>query len=281
MRVGLIALGSHQGAITARSIAQSWPVTVDTHDRATVEALAGIDMTRVESLAELAAACDVVVFREVHDDHDVERLIRDLGEALPPRGVVINTRPWGQPGTLRRWADVGCAAGVAVLDAMSSGPTGQSSGPSWASLMAGGDRDAFDRCRAVLESVATTVSYVGGPGTGELAKLVNTLVFNANVMVVAEMLALGDRLGFERAGLVDVIRASSGASWALDNLAGGAMHRWGDVHSNVAMFRARLDAIGAEIRERGLQPSPLEDWARSGIDALPAALDHFSDFIHT
>jgi 3-hydroxyisobutyrate dehydrogenase-like beta-hydroxyacid dehydrogenase len=106
-------------------------------------------------------------------------------------------------------------------------------------------------------------------------------VFNANVMVVTEMLALGDRLGFERANLVDLIRASSGASWALDNLARGAMHQWGDVQSNVAMFRARLDAIGAEIRERGLPPSPLEDWARCGIDALPAALDHFSDLIHT
>jgi 3-hydroxyisobutyrate dehydrogenase len=284
VRVGLVAMGSHQGARTARSIAASWPVTVVADDRSTIDALAGLEVATAASLRDLASASDVVVFREIADDEDVEGLIRELGLAMAPDGVVVNTRPWGQPATLRRWADIGRGVGVAVVDAMTSGPIALDDAVdarSWTALMAGGERDAFERCRPILESVATTVSFVGGPGSGELAKLLNTLVFNANVMIVAEMLAVGDRLGFDRRGLVELISASSGASWALDNLAGGGMHRWGELDDNLHMFRVRLEAISAEMRERGVLASPLEGWARDGIAALPAALDRLRDLTHT
>lgn len=279
MRVGFIAMDTPQGAATAQPIAAAFASVVAAEDPRTVAAMAGSGCTVVDSFVELASSCEVVIFREL-DDAAIERLIAVIGPAMAPNGILVNARPWGVPSTLKHWAQLGADVGIIVLDAMTSGPVEHRTPaePSWASLMVGGDRDGFDRCLPVLSKISTTVAHVGGPGAGELAKLVNTLVFTANIMVIAELIKLGEELGFELGALLDLIRASSGASSALDSVATSALDRVGGRQRNIDMFLTRLDAVRAELRARGIE-SPLATWARRGVDALPAALDRVGGLV--
>ena len=57
-------------------------------------------------------------------------------------------------------------------------------------------------------------------GSGQLAKLVNNLVFTALVSVGLETFAFGDALGMDRAALARVLARGSGGSQAAQILAG-------------------------------------------------------------
>ena len=278
--VGFVGLKARSGAPIAQAVAEAgWPLVVWADDPTTTAALEDAPATTAATLQDLAAACEVVVFRDVEDDA-VERLVAGLVAGMRPGGVVVNNRPRGKPSELRQWAERGRVAGVFVLDAMTSGPAGGPGGKPYRSMMVGGDRAAFERSRAILEATATSVLHMGGPGAGELAKLFNTLVYDANVMVVAGMLELGERLGLELEALVELIRVSSGGSYALEalvrpDMVNGSVEEYG-MDWYLSMFRGRLADLSADARDLDIPPSRLEGWARDGIEELPAVIDRLA-----
>ena len=53
---------------------------------------------------------------------------------------------------------------------------------------------------------------MGTVGFGQAAKMINNVIFNSNIAVLAEVLTLGGRLGLSPESLVQVVNASSGFS---------------------------------------------------------------------
>lgn len=64
-------------------------------------------------------------------------------------------------------------------------------------FVCGGDRDAFDEIRPVLETMAATVHYLGTSTKGAAAKLVG------NLLVAAQMVSLGEALSLARKAGID------------------------------------------------------------------------------
>ena len=87
--------------------------------------------------------------------------------------------------------------------------------------MAGGDPEVVERCRPVFETYADPVVHLGDLGSGQTTKLLNNLLFTANVGTAAGALALGKALGVSPDRLAEVISRSSGNSFAL-NVVGGS-----------------------------------------------------------
>jgi len=70
------------------------------------------------------------------------------------------------------------------------------------------------RCARVLASIAGRLFEVGdAPGDAATFKIVNNLLAAANLAAGAEALALAARAGIDPRRALDVIEASSGASW--------------------------------------------------------------------
>jgi 3-hydroxyisobutyrate dehydrogenase len=61
-------------------------------------------------------------------------------------------------------------------------------------ILAGGDRDVFDRHAEILSILGTPV-YLGPSGSGALLKLVNNAASTATLVALGELLALTDRFG--------------------------------------------------------------------------------------
>lgn len=154
--------------------------------------------------------------------------------SLPDTEVVQNTI-WGSSGLHETFSDrhhlVDCGtthpvvtiefhkrlakAGVKFLDAPVSGME-QRAMDGTLTTMAGGSREVFDRVKPVLESFSKTVIFMGGPGCGQLSKVINNVFFNISCAAVAELLPLAVKMGLDAEKIIEVAGTGTGQSFALN-----------------------------------------------------------------
>lgn len=219
MRVGFIGLGS-QGAPMARRIVDSgFPTTLWARRAAALESFADTPARVAGSPAELAAASDLVCLCVVGDSDVEELTFGELGVlAGLQSGGVIAVHSTVHPNTCRAIAEKAAAQGVSIIDAPVSGG-GPAAGEGRLLVMVGGETEVVERCRAVFESYSDAVIHLGELGSGQTTKLLNNLLFTANVGTAATALTLAEALGVSPARLVDVVARSSGNSFALSSIA--------------------------------------------------------------
>lgn len=83
-------------------------------------------------------------------------------------------------------------------------------------FMVGAETDEdFEHISHVLDPMGPKKFNCGGPGTGEIAKLVNNMILGVQMVSTAEGLALGEKLGIDPKILTEVISVSTGSSWSL------------------------------------------------------------------
>jgi 3-hydroxyisobutyrate dehydrogenase len=242
MRVGFIGLGS-QGAPMARRIVDAgYPTTLWARRPASLEQFADTAAKIAGSPAELAASSDLVCLCVV-GDADVDEVTGGAGGVLAglPAGGVIAIHSTVHPDTCHRLAKQASAQGISVIDAPVSGG-GPAAEAGRLLVMAGGDAEVVQRCRPVFESYADSVVHLGGLGSGQLTKLLNNLLFTANLGTAASVLALGEALGVSAALLAEVISRGSANSFALGSIqgAGGTLDRLAGLAGTLLQKDVRL-----------------------------------------
>jgi 3-hydroxyisobutyrate dehydrogenase len=194
-------------------------LTVWNRSRPPIEELlrhGAVDAPHPRALAETCA----VVITMVSDSPDVEHVA--LGEdgiihGAHPGLVHINMSTIS-PQVTRDISRRLATAGVEMLDApVSGGEQGAIDGT--LSIMAGGPREVFDRCRPVLEALGKKLVYCGLAGSGQVVKLCNQVVVALNNLAVCEALSLCTRSGVDPRAMLDAVGAGAGSSWAVLNLA--------------------------------------------------------------
>src|SRR6202012_916862 len=220
MHVGFIGLGSQGGPMAGRIIKAGFPTSLWARRPATLQPFTGTAAKFAGSPAELAAASDLVCLCVVGDT-DVEEITSgDDGvlAGLTPGGVIA-VHSTVHPKSCHDLAKRAAAQGVSVIDAPASGGA-----PAVAEgrllVMVGGDSDVVERCRPVFESYADPIVHLGELGSGQTTKLLNNLLFTANLGTAASTLALGEALGVLPGRLTEVISRGSGNSFALNVLGG-------------------------------------------------------------
>ena len=86
-------------------------------------------------------------------------------------------------------------------------------------VMVGGDEDVVERCRPVFATYADPIVHLGPLGTGQVTKILNNLLFSANLGSAISTLELGDSLGIPRDKLCEVLTRGSAISKALGSIA--------------------------------------------------------------
>jgi len=137
-----------------------------------------------------------------------------LAHASP--GAYICDASTVDPGTSRRVHEAAHAKGIHALDCpVSGGPTGAEAGT--LTIMVGGEAADLEAVRPVLQAIGKKIVHCGGPGSGQVAKLVNQALVAVHTAGVIEALLVGRRFGLSLDTLVAILRSSSGASWMLEN----------------------------------------------------------------
>jgi 3-hydroxyisobutyrate dehydrogenase-like beta-hydroxyacid dehydrogenase len=267
LRVGFIGLGD-QGAPMARAIADDgWPLRVWARRPASLDAMAGAAFVACDTIAELAATSDIVGLC-LRSDADAREVLTGLLPSLAPGAIVAN-HGTGSPDLCPDLEALGRAHGVAVLDAPVSGGSQRARARSLTTMVAG-DKPAAMSARPVFESFSGLVTYLGPAGSAQLAKLLNNVLFAANLKNARDALAVGDRLGMDAAALAEILQASSGASFGLE-----ALTR----HIQPGLVDHYRDILGKDLghfqdaaRARGVSAAGVEQAARDGVAGIGEAI---------
>lgn len=262
-RVGFIGLGSQGGPMAERIGEGGYQLVLWARRPESLEPFRDTQATIATTPAELGAASDVVGICVVADADVEDVLLRPDGvlEGMSPGGVIA-IHSTIHPDTCRRLAERTADRGVALVDAPVSGG-GQAAAAGKLVVMAGGRDVDVDRCRPIFETYGDPVVYLGPLGSGQMAKLLNNLVFTAQVTIALETFGFADRLGIDRAALAQVLTTGSGGSRAAAILAGsgfnltglrkaaGLLHKDVDIMLDVARARGASEPAGiAELAQR-------------------------------
>jgi len=199
---GHLARAGHRMAVFNRSSqkTQRW---VDTHGG------------RAGATAADAAAGAEVVFLCVGNDDDVRAVAGEVLPAMAPGAVLVDCTTTSAV-LAREMAALAESGGRAFVDApVSGGQAGAEAGQ--LTVMCGGDPEAFERVRPAIEAFAKAVRRMGGPGAGQLAKMVNQICIAGVVQGLAEGLHFARRAGLEPAEVYAAISKGAAQSWQMDN----------------------------------------------------------------
>lgn len=106
--------------------------------------------------------------------------------------------------------------GFAFLDApVSGGQAGAENGV--LTVMVGGDQEAFDQARPVIDAYARMVGLMGPSGAGQLTKMVNQICIAGLVQGLAEGIHFGKKAGLDIEQVVEVISKGAAGSWQMEN----------------------------------------------------------------
>jgi len=170
------------------------------------------------SPAALAGDCDVVILLVV-DAPQVETVLFGDDGAAPAlaQGTVVMLCSTVAPDFVTGVAALLQGCGVALLDApVSGGPQRASAGTM--TMMISGDAQTIARCAVVLPAISGRHFVVGPrPGMAATVKVLNNQLAAANLAAGAEAMALATRAGIDLRMLLEVVNASSGASWIVDD----------------------------------------------------------------
>jgi 3-hydroxyisobutyrate dehydrogenase len=203
MRVGFIGLGTMGGSMALN--AQKGGHTLVVHDMRKEAAARHVDAGArwADTAAEVGRSSEVVL-TSLPGPKEVEAVAEALIEAMPAGSAWFDLST-NSPTVVRRLHERFAKKGIAVLDApVSGGPSGAKSGK--LALWVGGEREVFDRFRAVLDAIGDQVLYIGPIGAGSVAKLVHNCAGYAMQLALVEVFTMGVKAGVEPLALWAAIR---------------------------------------------------------------------------
>jgi len=159
--------------------------------------------------------------------------------------------------------------GFFFVDApVSGGQAGAENGQ--LTVMIGGDEDAVARAVPVIDGYARMQARLGGPGSGQLAKMVNQICIAGLLQGLSEALVFAEQAGLDARAVIDVIAKGAAQSWQMDNRAGTMIDGQFDFGFAVEWMRKDLGYVLGEARRNGahLPVTALVDQFYSEVQAL-------------
>jgi 3-hydroxyisobutyrate dehydrogenase-like beta-hydroxyacid dehydrogenase len=131
-----------------------------------------------------------------------------LGGLEGPAGLIVCEMSTIGPVAARALAAELATRGIRMLDAPVSGSTATADAGQL-TVMAGGERAAFERARPVLAGLSAQQLWLGPSGAGAAMKLALNGMIAVSAQMIAEALTVAERSGIERARAYDAIAASA------------------------------------------------------------------------
>lgn len=171
--------------------------------------MAALGATTTASAGALAQACDVIIL-SLPKAAVVEAVMAEMLPAILAGTVILDTST-SEPATSQAMSVKGVEHGFAFVDGpVSGGPAAANAGTM--TMLLGGDADAIEALRPVLNIITAKTVKVGGSGAGHAAKIANNMLCAANLVLVGEAIRLGQAAGVSPEDLLEGINAGSGRS---------------------------------------------------------------------
>lgn len=218
MRVAFIGLGVMGYPMAGHLANAGNDVTVYNRNAARAKAwIAEFPGNTAASPAEAAANADIVCVC-VGNDNDVRSVIEGEGGILAGirADALLVDHTTASASLARELHEVAGRRAVGFLDApVSGGQAGAENGA--LTIMVGGERSDYDRAEPVLAAYAKACQYIGPPGSGQLAKMVNQICIAGIVQGLSEGLHFAKRAGLDVERVIGAISKGAAQSWQMEN----------------------------------------------------------------
>ena len=257
-KVGYIGLGNLGLAIAKRLVSEGIDLTVHNRSRGKVAEMVALGATEATSEGDITRNTEIVLAC-LPDVATVEEVF------LGPDGILANARP-GQlvidqstvgPATVRKIAQAARERGIRFLEAPVNG-NAPVAAAGRLTVLAGGDKDAFEEALPVFQAMAATILHTGSHGSGSIAKLAANALMVTNVAGSAEAFNFGVQMGVDSELLLDALKTSTARSMILNQIGGMFISR---------DFGSQGNIKGITVKDLGLS---LEAAQEAGV-ALPSA----------
>jgi 3-hydroxyisobutyrate dehydrogenase len=210
--IAFLGLGNMGAPMSANLVAAGHTVRGFDPVPAAAAAAAGSGVTVFDSAAEAVAEAAAVITM-LPNGAVVKRCYAEVLPAARAGALFIDSSTISV-NDAREVHKVAESHGVAQLDApVSGGVKGAVAGT--LAFMVGGDDDALQGARPVLEPMAGKIIHCGGAGAGQAAKVCNNMVLAVQQIAIGEAFVLAEKLGLSAQSLFDVITGATGNCWAV------------------------------------------------------------------
>jgi 3-hydroxyisobutyrate dehydrogenase len=166
---------------------------------------------------EAAKDCDFVMMCVGNDD-DVRSVVYGENGALVgmKKGAILVDHTTASAIVAREVFQKAKDRGIGFVDApVSGGQAGAQNGQ--LGIMCGGEDAVFAKAKPVLDIYAKSCALIGGPGAGQLTKMVNQICIAGLVQGLAEGLAFAKKSNLDVAKVISVISKGAAQSWQMEN----------------------------------------------------------------
>ena len=166
---------------------------------------------------EAARDCDFVLMCVGNDD-DVRSVVYGDNGALAgmKKGAILVDHTTASASVAREVHAKCNEKGLGFVDApVSGGQAGAQNGQ--LGIMCGGEPATFEKAKPVLDVYAKMCALIGGPGAGQLTKMVNQICIVGLAEALAEALAFAKRNDLDLEKVISVISKGAAQSWQMEN----------------------------------------------------------------
>jgi 3-hydroxyisobutyrate dehydrogenase-like beta-hydroxyacid dehydrogenase len=197
-KVGVVGLGDMGTGMVERLLDAKHEVHGWNRTRAKADRLAPKGLIVEETPRAVAEACDVTITMVGNNEalHAVcegdDGIVAGLGE-----GKIYAEMSTTAPALVRELAEAVRARGAVLLDAPVSGSI-LTLRQGKLMIMVGGDEEAVERARPVLEAIGPTVKRIGDVGQAKAMKIGINLSLAVQILAFSEGVLLAERSGVDR-----------------------------------------------------------------------------------
>ena len=204
-RLGFIGLGIMGSRLTKRLHAAGWNIRAWNRSPATAREFSQSGIPVARSIVDLVEGSDVIL-SSLANDAAVDSVYRDdagvFSSAMP--GTIILEMSTISPSLSQLLHREASVRNLRLVDLAISGSAPAVEAGA-VTLLAGGERDTFEQCRPIYESIAKQWFLMGGGSAGVQMKLVVNLLLGIGMEAIAEAVSLGLHLQLEKGVLLDVL----------------------------------------------------------------------------
>ena len=209
--------------------------------------------TVCDSLSGLGSSSEFIILC-VRNDQDVKDIIngkQGIIDSLKP-GTIIIDHTTTSADLSKKINELLSGIGCFYIDApISGGQLGAESGT--LSIMAGGDKKAFDASKKILTSYSKFYKYMGSSGSGQLTKMVNQICIAGLIQALAEGINFSAKVGLNTADVMDVITKGAAQSWQMENRWQTMVDDKYDFGFAVDLMRKDLDIVLKQAKEINME----------------------------
>jgi len=217
-QIGFIGLGLMGKPMARNLLKAGFQVVVHSRSEGPVRELVEAGARQAASAREIAAHTTRLITM-LPDSDDVAAVMEGADgvlAGLQPGTILIDMSSIA-PASARRLAEVAKSRGATMLDApVSGGEIGAVQGT--LSIMAGGDRSAFDAVLPILRAMGNPerIVHIGPSGAGQVCKLCNQMVLGGTIAAVGEAFALARNAGVDPARVREALLGGFAQSRVLE-----------------------------------------------------------------